>query len=132
MLEGVDTFGEEVRLIEKLGGLEVRKAMVQCLLRQLNNSLQQRQRHFRTNDRCCLQELFLYRRQPVDACREHGLYRGWYLNAWECLGQVIRSPYTDQYLRFHQSTHALLQEEGIALRARDQELGERCQARVAS
>ena len=130
MLEGVDTLGEEVRLIEELGGLEVREATVQRLLGQFGNSLQQRQGHLRTDDRCCLQELFLFRRQPVYACCEHGLHRSWHLNAWECLGQTIRSPFSDQHLRFHQGAHALLQEEGIALRACDQKLGERCQARV--
>ena len=53
MLEGVDTFGEEVRLIEELGGLEVREATVQCLLGHLGNCLQQRQGHLCTDDRSC-------------------------------------------------------------------------------
>ena len=39
MLKGIAHVGEEARLVEKLGGLEVREATVQRLLGQLGNGL---------------------------------------------------------------------------------------------
>ena len=39
MLEGVFAFGEEPRLVEELGGLEVRQSTLQGLLRQIGNGL---------------------------------------------------------------------------------------------
>jgi hypothetical protein len=132
MLESVLTFRKELCLVEKLSPLEVCEAAVHGVFGYLGNGLQQRQGHLRANDRCSLQELFLLRRQSVDACREHRLHRGRHLNTWERLGQTIRAPFPDQHLRFYQGAHALLQKEGIALRARDQQLGERCQARLVS
>ena len=43
MLEGVGGLGEQARLVEELGGLEVRQAAVQACLGQLGNGLQEGQ-----------------------------------------------------------------------------------------
>ena len=49
---------------------------------------------------------------------------------WQGLRQAIGARLADQHPGLHQGAHALLQEEGIALRARDQQLRERRQAGV--
>ena len=46
------------------------------------------------------------------------------------LRQTIGAPLPDQHPGLHQGAHALLQEEGIALRAGNQELRERRQAGI--
>ena len=128
--EGVRALGKQARLVEELGRLQVGEATVYRVLRYLGDGLQQRQGHLGADDCRGLQELFFLRRQPIDARGQHRLYRSRYLNTWERLGQAICSPLTDQHLRFYQSAHALLQEEGIALGACDQALCQQCQARI--
>ena len=81
VLEGVLALGEEARLVEELGGLQVREAAVQRLLGQLGNGLQQRQGHLGANDGGGLEQALLLRRQPVDARRQHRLHRGRHLQA---------------------------------------------------
>ena len=79
-----------------------------------------------------MQELFLLRRQPVDARRQDRLHRGRHLNARERPGQAIGPRLADQPLRFHQGPHALLEKEGVALGTRNQQLLERCHAGVVA
>src|SRR5262249_51976783 len=130
--EGEVALGEQPRLVQELSRLQMGEAAVERRLGQLGNGLQERQGHLCANDRCCLQQLFLLRRQPVDTRREHCLYRGRHLNTWERLGQAIRPPLSDQHLCFHQGAHALLQEEGITPSACDQEECEWPQAGVSA
>jgi hypothetical protein len=59
VLEGVGALREEARLVEELGGLEVRQTAMQRRLGQLGNGLQQGQGHLGANDRSGLQELLL-------------------------------------------------------------------------
>ena len=122
VLEGVLDVGEEARLVEELGGLQMGEAQAERLLRHLGNGLEERQGHLRADDRGGLQELFLLRRQPVDARRQDRLHRGRHLDTRERPGQAIGPLVADQHLRFHQGAHALLQKEGVALRALDQAL----------
>ena len=89
VLEGVLALGEEARLVEELGRLEVRQAAVQRLLGQLGNGLQQGQGHLRANDRGGLEQALLLRRQAVDARRQHRLHGGRHLNARQGLRQAI-------------------------------------------
>ena len=119
--------GEEARLVEELGGLQMGEAQAERLLRHLGYGLEERQGHLRANDGGGLQELFLLRRQPVDARRQDRLHRGRHLDARQRPGQAIGPLRADQHLRFHQGAHALLQKEGIALGALDQALFERLQ-----
>src|SRR5262245_5241474 len=51
VLEGVFRLGKEARLVEELGGLEVREATVQGGLGQLGDGLQQGQWHLGADDR---------------------------------------------------------------------------------
>jgi hypothetical protein len=66
------------------------------------------------------------------ACRQHRLHRGRHLNGRQRLRQVVGSRFAHQHLSFHQRAHALLQEEGIARGARNQELFEGCQTGVVA
>ena len=128
MLEGVVRLGEQAGLVEELGGLQVRQAAVQRGLGQLGNGLEQRQGHLGANHRGGLEEPLLLRRQPVDARRQHRLHRGRHLNGWQRLRQVVGPWFAHQHPGLHQGAHALLQEEGVALGARNQELLEGHQA----
>ena len=97
----------------------------------VGNGLQQRQGHLGANDRGGLEQALLLRRQPVDARRQHRLYRRRHLQARPAAwpdDRPQRSP--DQHPGLHQGAHALFQKEGIALGAGDQELCERRQTGV--
>ncbi len=130
VLEGVGVFRDEVGLVEELGRLEVSEAVVHGCLRHLGNRLQQRYGHLQADDRGCLQQALLGRWQAVDPCRQHRLHGRRHLHGWQGLRQVIGPTRADQHPGLHQSAHAFFQEEGIALRARDEELEERRQGRV--
>jgi hypothetical protein len=119
VLEGVLTLGEQTRLVQKFGRLEMRQVALQRLVGQLGNGLQQRPGNFHTDHRRPLQEPLLLRRQAVDAGRQHRLHRGGHLNGRErCIETVgIRLPHQPPGL--HQGADALFQKEGIALSALD-------------
>ena len=130
MLEGVFLLGEQAGLIQELRRLEVRQAAVQRCLGQVRNGLEQRQGHLGANDGRGLEEPLLLRRQPVDACRQHRLHRGRHLNGRQRLRQAVGPRLAHQHPGLHQGAHALLQKEGVALGARNQELLEGCQAGI--
>ena len=60
MLEGVFALGEEARLIEELGSLQVGEAVMQRLLGQLGNGLQERQGHLSANHGGRLQQTLVF------------------------------------------------------------------------
>ena len=132
MLEGVFVLGEQARLIQELRRLEVRQAAVQRRLGQVGNGLQQGQGHLGANDGGGLQQPLLLGWQAVDTCRQHGLHGGRHLDALRGAGQTIRPRLAHQHPGLHQGAHALFQEEGVALGARDQQRLERCQAGVVA
>ena len=68
--------GEEPRLVEEFGGLQMSQARWSASSGSLGNGLQQRQGHLGANHGGGLEEGFLLRRQPVDARRQHRLHRG--------------------------------------------------------
>ena len=90
------------------------------------------QGHFMANHRRGLQQALGLRGQPVNAGSEHGLHRRGHLNGRERLFETIGARLADQHSGLHQRAHTLFQEEGIALRAREQERRERRQAGVVS
>ena len=130
VLEGKVALGEQPGLVEELRGLQVRQPAVQGLFGQLRNGLEQGKGHLRANDGGRLEEAFLLRRQPVDARRQYRLHGGRHLDGGEGLCQTVGAWHTNQHARLDQGAHALLQEEGIPLRTRDQEAFERLQAGV--
>ena len=122
--------GEQARLVEELGGLQMGEAQAEWLLRHLGHGLEECQGHLGADDGGGLQELLLLRRQPVDARRQHRLHRRRHLDTRQRLRQTIGPLVADQYLRFHQGPHALLQEERVPLSALDQALFEWLQTRI--
>ena len=121
VLEGVGGLGKQAGLVEKLRRLEVRQATVQRFVGRVGDGLQQRPGHLGTDDRGGLEQAFVLRRQPIDARRQQRLHRGRDLQGVERLCQTIGAPLPDQHPGLHQGAHTLLQKEGIALRAGDQE-----------
>ena len=59
MLEPVLGLGEAIRLMEKLGGLEVRQPLPQRFIRQLGDRMQQWKRDARSNHGCRLEQLLV-------------------------------------------------------------------------
>ena len=86
--------------------------------------------HLGANDGGGLEQALLLRRQPVNACCQHRLHRGRHLDRRQGLRQAIRPGLAHQHAGLYQGAHALLQEEGIALGPRNEELLERCQTGV--
>jgi hypothetical protein len=118
--EGVGELGEEARLVEELGILQVGEAQAEWHLGDFGYGLEQCYGHLGADDGRGLQERFFLGRQPVEARRQQRLHHRWYLNRWECFGQAIGPPLTDQHLGFHQGPDTLLQQKGVALGVRDQ------------
>jgi hypothetical protein len=77
-----------------------------------------------------LQEALLLGWQPVDTRCQDGLYGGWHLDGLHGVPQMVGPPLALQDSGLHQGADALLQEEGIALRTRNEQVGERLQAGV--
>jgi hypothetical protein len=73
------------------------------------------------NHRSSLQQMLLLWRQTIHTCCEHSLYYGRHLNTRQHLGPPIRAALTHQPAGLYQRAHALLQEEGIAGGAGDQQ-----------
>ena len=130
MLEGVDQLGEQARLVQELGVLEMGETQAERLFRQLHHGLEEGQGDLCTHNRCGLEQALLLWGQAVDTRCQDGLHGGWHLQGWEGLCHAIGPGLAHQGSGLHQRPHALLQEEGIALGALDQQLGERCQAGV--
>ncbi len=68
--------------------------------------------------------------KPVDAGGQHRLHRGRHLNGRQRLRQAVGPGFAHQHPGLHQGAHALLQKEGVALGARNQELLEGRQAGI--
>jgi hypothetical protein len=94
VFEGVFQLGEEPRLIEELGRLEVHETTMQHRLRHVGDRLQQGQGHLHAGDRCRLEQALLLRWQPINARRQHCLHRAWDLNGLDVRRQPIGPPLT--------------------------------------
>ena len=103
---------------------------MQHLFGHLANGLQQGEGHLRADDCCGLEQVLVLGREPVDARGQHRLHRRLHLDGGHGLRQAIGTRLADERPGFHQRPHTLLQKEGIALSASNQQLGERYQARV--
>jgi hypothetical protein len=130
VLEGVLVLGEEPCLVEELGALQGGQVMLEHRLRHVGNRVQQRPGHLHANDGRRLQQALLLGWQPVDTRRQHGLHGGGDLDTRQSPPQAIGPALADEHPRLGQGAHALLQEEGIALGARNEQVGERFQTRV--
>src|SRR5262249_52995596 len=75
MLEGVLGVRIETSLVEEFGGLQAAKSASKRLVRQVGDRLEQYPGHVLADDGGDLQEAFVFRGEPVNACREDGLHR---------------------------------------------------------
>ena len=132
VLEGVFQLGEEARLVEELGRLQEGESPPQVRLGHVGDGLEKRKRHFRPDHRRGLEQPLFVRWQPIDTGRQHGLHRGRDLDRRERLDLSIGPALADQHLRLDQRADALLEEEGIPLRALDQEPAQRLQAGIVA
>jgi hypothetical protein len=130
MLEGVLEVGEDPGLVQELGGLQAADRGVQLLLGVLGNGLEQHQRDVLPDHRRRLQERLVPGRQPVDAGRQHGLHRGRDLDGRQGPHEAIGAALAGEGPGLDERPHALLQEERVALRPRDQPALERIEAGV--
>ena len=108
----------------------MRQAPVQHRLGHVRNGLEQRHGHLGAHHGRRLQEPLVLRWQSVDASRQDGLYRGRYLNSQQRLRQAVHAWVAHQHLGLHEGADALLQEEGVALGARNQERLEGHETRI--
>ena len=111
VLEGVVALGEEARLVEELGGLEVRQAAMQRRLGQLGNGLQQG-KGTSVPMTAAVWRSASPRRAAGRCAPPDRLHRGRHLDGWQRPGQAIGARLADQHPGLHQGPHALLQEEG--------------------
>ena len=121
MLEGVLEVRKDAGLVEELRGLQAADGGVQLILGVLGNRLEQRKRHVLPDHRRRLENGLVPRRQPVDTGGQHGLHCGRDLDRWQRLRQPVGTALAQQGPGLDKRPHALLQEERVALRARDQQ-----------
>jgi hypothetical protein len=125
VLEGVLVLGEEARLVEELGRLEMRDTTMQRVLGRLGHGLKEGEGHLGANDCHRLQHTLLLGRQPVDAGGQHRLHRGGDVQRLHGLRQAIVPRLTHQHLGLDQGAHAFFQEERVPLGLHNEECFER-------
>ena len=99
------------RLVDELGGLQAVERAAERLVRQLGDRLEQGERHVLADDGGDLQQVFIFRGEPVDAGRQYRLNRGRDLDGLDRLRQAILASLPLQRFRLHQRPDRLLQEE---------------------
>jgi hypothetical protein len=120
VLERVLEVGKEARLVEELSGLQVVESATERLVREVGYGLEQSPRHLLPDDGSDLEEAFVLRSEPVNACRQHHLDGGWDLDRQDRLRQLITSRLPCQGLCLNQRPDGLLQKERVP--APDEEL----------
>src|SRR2546422_1993962 len=130
VLEGVLQLGEEPRLVEELRCLQPGEPLAKALLRLLGDRLQQRERHVLADDRCRLEQALVSGSESVDARGKDGLRRAGELPVLERPREPIGPTFSAKGACLHQRPHALLEEEGIALRTRSEEHTSELQSRL--
>ncbi len=102
VLERVFEVGEEARLVEELGRLEMGEPSAQLLLTLVRDRHQQGEGHILADDRGRLEQAFVFWRESVDPGGEDGLDRGRNLDLGEGLRQPVRAARAHERLGFHQ------------------------------
>jgi hypothetical protein len=120
VLEGILTLWKEHRLVQELGGLEVRQAAMERRFGKVGDGLQQRPWHLGADDGGGLEEALVLGGQAIDTCGQHRLHRGGHLQAVEGFDDMIGTRCSDQHAGLDQRADALLEKEGIAFGALDQ------------
>src|SRR5215469_6887676 len=89
-------------------------------------------RNVLTDDRRCLQQPLVVRRQAVDACREYRLRRRWEPQRADGAGHRVPPAHSGERLRLDHGLDALLQEERVALRPLDKQTLQLAEASVVT
>ena len=113
MLEGVLGMRPDVRLVQKLGGLQALEPPMDRVILGLRHDAQQRDGHVLADDRRGLEQQLVLGREPLDPGREDHLHGGRDLDRLDRPGQTIGSALSGKRLRLHQRPDALLDEEGV-------------------
>ena len=132
MLEGVLGLREEARLVEKLRGLKAGQPGPERILWQLGDGEQEGERHITSHNGRRLEQALIFRREPVDACREHGLYGDWYITFRQSPREPVGAPGAREDLSLDQTPDALLHEERVPLGPFDEQALERTKTRLLS
>jgi hypothetical protein len=120
VLERVFQLGKEGRLVDELGRLEPREAVADGVLRYAGDRAEEDERDVLPDDGCRLEQRLVLRSEPVDPGSQDRLYGGRNLDGVERSGQPIGAACAGERARLGEGAHALLQEEGNALRPLDQ------------
>src|SRR5215470_10551496 len=130
MLEGVFNFREQLSLIQELGPLEPSETFMQGDVRVISGRLEQRKGHVLADYGRSLEQALILRQKAIDPRGEDRLRRRGNLQALRRSRQSMPAPLAGEHFRLNQRSHALLEEERIALCPRNQESLQRCQAWV--
>src|SRR6266851_5253212 len=121
MLEGVLELREKVGLVEELGSLKMREALMEVAFPILDDGLEQSERHVLADHGRSLEQAFLHRGEPVDAPGQQRLHRRRDLDRQGILDQTIGAALAREGAGLHQRPDTLLEEEGVALGPFDQQ-----------
>jgi Amidohydrolase family len=113
--------------LEELRRLKVGEPAPKVVIRQVSYRFEGGERNVLAHDGRGLKKVLQFGAETVDASSQDGLNRRGHLSARHRLAESICPAVPNQALRLHQGSHALLEKEGIALGACDQELPERSQ-----
>ena len=120
--EGELGIGKERPLVEKLGCLQTSELATKLLIGVLGDRLEQRERHFVSDDCCSLKKPLVFGREPVDPPGQHRLYRRRHLDRLNRPGQAIAAGLASERLGLDKGPNTLLQEEGVAIGLLDEAL----------
>jgi hypothetical protein len=122
--EGVGDVREQPRLVQEFARPQVGQRAMQLFRRQLGHGLEQREGHLLTDHGGKLQRRLLSRAEPVDA---RGDDRGNARRNFDLVrppSQAVGAARAREHARVHEATHALLEEQRIAVARLEQALPE--------
>ena len=91
----------------------MRKPPMHRIIRHLGNGMEQDKWHVFTDDRGRLQQLLVFRREPVDPRRQDHLHGCRNLHRLDRPDQTIRASLSGEHMRLQQRPDGFLDEEGI-------------------
>jgi hypothetical protein len=128
----VDGLGKEGLLLEQLGLAQPSERRPHLIPGQLGHRLQEPARHVLADDRRGLHDALVPGRQAVDARLEHRAHRRRDVDRPHRAFQPVPAARAGQRAALRELAHRLLQEEGVAAGALDQEPLERRQVRASA
>src|SRR5262249_54479883 len=132
VLERVLVLWEEPSLVEEPSRLKPSESRAQRLVGGLPAFSEQGNRDVPTDHRRCLKQSLLLGLEPVDPGGEQRLHRYRDVNITDIRREAVGTPPAHESSRLRQGVDTLLQKEGVALGALDQETLQRSKARILS